>query len=318
MEQPQMMVRFLAQRNQGQGTAAADQEYGQVFTGGAPAPAAAGAPGSAPGFWPTVAPWSSLADPIPEQVARITDVAKDAARLAAVAAEDAKIVRVLSKKATLSAGTALAAVEDARQAARQAHQAELKVRKLRDQVRREARREAFNMLPSLLKKIIKKTHDREKKRTMVTVSSMSTGGKAEVAEAAQNAMQPYQKALQNAANTANIYQERAEEAVKAASSYQMDAEVLMRQANQFQQLGNLPKVQSSLKQAHRLMNMAQGLQKRADDFFRTQQQIEDTLPRYTRDAQAAAYHAELLLDPNVPPPPPPLVLIQQEIRHTVN
>lgn len=55
------------------------------------------------------------------------------------------------------------------------------------------------------------------------------------------------------------------------------------------------------------MNEAVGLAGTANSFYGEAQGIMKTMPDYQGEAAAAAYNAEIMLNPDAPPPPPPLV-----------
>ena len=81
----------------------------------------------------------------------------------------------------------------------------------------------------------------------------------------------------------------------------------MNEANQFSALGETAKGQAALQQGHLAAKGAADLAAAADGNYGKAKSIMGSLGGYAQEAAAAAYHAEFLLNPDMPPPPTPIV-----------
>ncbi len=83
--------------------------------------------------------------------------------------------------------------------------------------------------------------------------------------------------------------------------------LLLGEANSYQSLGDAAAAQKKMQQAHGLMHTAIGLSSAADGMYGTAGGIMGGLGGYANQAVAAGYHAEYMLNPDMPPPPQPIV-----------
>lgn len=278
------------------------------------APAPAPAPGPAPG---PMTPWESVKEPSPDLSAKLTEWAQDANSSAAAAEDDASKVEDMAEKAGNQMAAAMATVEKAREAAEDAHQDELKVRAMRDNALFLAREAAFTMIKPTVKTVMKEARKKAKKVAVEKGKKLKQSMLKQVPEASAKAMQPYKDAMNRAAAMATDYSNSGNDLTSQSASLQMQAQVAGGSANQYIAVGDVPKGQKLMQQSQMLMKLATGLNSQASKFFNTAESITGTLGAYAKEAEAAAYHATLMLNPDAPPPPPPLVLAQEEEGHVV-
>jgi hypothetical protein len=202
---------------------------------------------------------------------------------------------------------AMEAAERAKQAALKASAEEANVRLLLKNVRKIARGAAQGMVPGLIEKLKKKAREKAKEEAQKEAKATEKKMKKDAKEAGAKAMVPYNEALSRAAATAAEYAKRGDAMTAQSASIQMDATMAQQQANQWLQLGDTAKAQGLMQQSRQMMNIATGLNAQAGAFYNNAQSIMGTLPAYTNEAGMAAYHAEVMLNPDAPPPPPPLV-----------
>jgi len=256
------------------------------------------------------APWSSIAEPTPEQTARATEWATTAADMAFEAASDEAKIKKLLTKAEGSVPAAFTSVQHARKASQTAHEAELHIRAALKKIRRLAHDAAFDAERKVLGSIVKKAHDKEKKAAEERAKKLKSKLEDKAKQAAADAMEPYDDAMKRAAATAAEYAKRGGDLTSQSAALQMQAQLILGEANQWQSIGELAKAQGMMVQSRKMMELAASLNGQANTFYNTAKSITDTLPKYTAEASAAAYNAEVMFNPNAEPPPPPLVLFQ--------
>lgn len=267
---------------------------------GAPSPAGAGGPAAEP--------WASINNPAPEKYAAITQAAIAAQKTAVETAEGpgAKIGE-LATRAANAISIAAAAVQDARRAALAAQKEELKVRTFRDVLRGWAHTQAFQLVPTMLSEIESRAHAEAKAEAKRKLEAEMKWMIEEAPKAGERAAAPYRAAMQNAAATAAEYARRGNEFSGQAKTLYMEAEALQRQANIQNSNGNAFNAQKLMKKAHILAKKAISMNSQASSYFKTAKSISDiNVPEYAREAAQAAYHAEVMVNPDSAQPLPPI------------
>jgi len=288
---------LAAQRSSAAGSAGAQAAASEL--GGAPAgaPAAAG----------TAPMWASIDAEAQDQSAKVAEWAEATAKSAKNTEFDAISVEKIANKAEASVPAAIAKAELAKEASLKAYQDEEGVRKVRDTVLDLARDTAFEVIPEVLGEM--KEQDRAEAKTEALSKAKILKGKMldEAPKAAAAAAKPYEDAMKRAAATAAAWSTRGDGLSGQSSSMQMQSQLSLQQANSFASVGNQAEAQKMMQQAQLQMNMAMGLNAQATKFYATAKSIMDTLGGYMGEAAAAAYHAQVMLDPDAPPPSPPIV-----------
>eukprot|EP00397_Hematodinium_sp_SG-2012_P046135 GEMP01052025.1.p1 GENE.GEMP01052025.1~~GEMP01052025.1.p1 ORF type:complete len:203 (+),score=69.27 GEMP01052025.1:557-1165(+) len=201
----------------------------------------------------------------------------------------------------------VASLNQAADAAKQAYKAERLTEELRDEVREAAHRAAEDVMRETIEAVKNEERARAKKKAEAEAEKLKTKMLEEAPKAAAEAMKPYNDALGRAAATAGEYSKRGDGLSGQSVSLQFEAQMLIGQANQWQSVGETAKAQKLMQQAHQLMDMALGLSGQANSMYNTGKKIMGTLGGYANEAAQAAYHAEVMMNPDAPPPPPPLV-----------
>lgn len=271
-------------------------------------PAPAPAPGPAPG----VEPWVSIADPAPENMGRIAEMAEETARTARSAEEDVDKIKQLADKSNIALPTALAAVDDAKNAARKAVAEEKKIRAIRDQLLREGRKEAFTMVPKLLKEITARAHTQIRVENIKEAPARQRLYMQQAKAAGEAAKKRWRDAEKRASEIAGEWAERGDQFAKQAADLTREAEdmqgtaddPMLGKANQLAQVGDYKGAQSLVIRAHKYLDQARDFNAKAEHAWNTAQSIEATLPGYERQAEEDAYHAEAMMDPYAKPPVP--------------
>lgn len=211
--------------------------------------------------------------------------AKNRGKIGAVQAmvSDVKSVAVMAHDMELSSNDLLKGTEDAADQA-----AEMTVNEAIKTAVKKAQDEAY--------KVAKKIADERK-------AAQGPAGKAAAAAAAK----PYMDAMGRAAAAAGAWQAAGDGAAGVAFNLQAGAQLKFGAANQYQQLGDTAKAQATLQEAHMMMDTATSLTGAANGQYNTATGIMGTLGGYAQQAAQAAYHAEVMKNPDAPPPPAPLV-----------
>lgn len=273
--------------------------------------ASAGSPAVAPAG-PAVAPaepWSSMKDPAPDRFAMITQQAVDSAKAAADAASGSgKQIEDLASRAFNSVTVASAAVEDARRAALEAHAAEQKVRTFHDVLERMMKRRAFMVLPQELPGIMGKARADAKTKAQKKALAFKKNLVASAPKAGQKAAAPYRAAMQSAADTAAQYSKAGDDLAGQAKTFYAEAQALEGQAGVQKAYGWLVMAKKLDQKAQRLARKALAMNKQASVYYKTSQAISVTnVPEYANQASQAAYHAEVMVNPDTAPALPPIM-----------
>lgn len=251
--------------------------------------------------------WSSIADPAPEMGARATEEATAAAESAKKAKEAADFAIEVADKSSASVSVAIKNTDLTKESASAAHDAEEGVHRIREDVQKAAKEAAFDMIEETLKELRKQAHEEVKKEAVKKGKKLKEKMLKEAPKAAAAAAKVYEDAMKRAAATAAEYANRGDKLSAKSVEVQMEAQLLLGQSNTWISLGDNAKAEKLLQQSHQLMNEAVGLAGTANSFYGEAQGIMKTMPDYQGEAAAAAYNAEIMLNPDAPPPPPPLV-----------
>lgn len=253
------------------------------------------------------APWSSTKDPAPEVGTRAALEAKAAAGYrsrAEAAAKKAKEIEDNNQKVTPAL---LSSVEASTEAARHALEGQKVLEDLKEQAIKVARMAARDEIAGTLKALRKAAHDKAKVEGEKKAKILQAKMLAEAPKAGKAAMAPYNAALGRAAATAGEYTKRADGLSGASVGLQMQSGLLLGEANQLTSLGEVAKAQAKMQEAHATMNLALALSGQAGGFYNAAKSIMGTLGAYAAEGVAADYHAQFMLNPDLPPPPPPMV-----------
>lgn len=305
MERPHVMMHFLAHRRSSRRTLSA---VATSHAGSKQAPLEAPVGASMPnGDAASVAPWSSIASPAEENSAYIVQLEQEGHVSAEEAAKDGAEVKGEVVKAAGLLIEAIASSSHAKEAAEKAHEVEATVRGFRDRVVKEARVEAIASIPAILGEMKQKEQAKadvefEQKRALARTDMLRASREAGV-----RAMRPYQDAQKRAAASAWDYATRGDERATQSIQFQQLARMYEAQANQWAKVGDQKQAQKYLLQSRVIMNQALDLNSQANADYNTASSVMDTLPQYGTQASAAAWHAQVMVDPDAPPPPEPLV-----------
>jgi len=147
----------------------------------------------------------------------------------------------------------------------------------------------------------------EKAKALKKAAALKTKMLKEAPEAGKKAAAPYIDAMGRAAAVANEYTKRGDGLIGQSVVLQGEAGLKMGEANSYSNLGDMVKSQATLQMAHQTMDLAKSLAGAADGNYGKAKSIMSTLGGYASEAAAAQYHAEYMLNPDLPPPPAPLV-----------
>lgn len=288
--------------------AAAAQTHFLVARGGTVAATDASTESHAPPP-PPAEPWSSMKQPAPDRFAMITQQAVDSAKAAADAASGSGAkIKDLASRAFNSVTVASAAVEDARRAALEAHAAEQKVRTFHDVLARMMKRRAFMVIPQELPGIMGKARADAKTQAQKKALAHKKRLVASAPKAGQKAAAPYRAAMASAADTAAQYAKAGDDLAGQAKTFYAEAQALEGQAGVQKAYGWVVSAKRLDQKAQMLAKKALAMNKQASAYFKTSQEISVTnVPEYAIQASQAAYHAEVLVNPDTAPALPPII-----------
>lgn len=231
------------------------------------------------------------------------------------ASSEAQKVKELAEKTGGSMAGVIAKVGQAKAAMEATLSMEKKIRKLRDMLWQKAQRAALDEVPKVLKKIEekadKKAEAEAKKQAVIFEKKMKAKAKVESAKAAK----VYMDVMAGAGKTAADYAKIGDSLIGQSATLQMNAGLAQGSANQYITIGDLGEAQKLMQQSRGDMNMALALNGAATGAYNTANKITGQLGVYAGQAGMAAYHAQVMYDPDAVAPPPPLVLAQQGQRH---
>jgi hypothetical protein len=256
---------------------------------------------------PTVAPWSSVAQPIQTDAANIVQWANDAESDAKKAGAEAAKLKKSVEKATGVMQNVLAQVGEAETAMKAAIKDADKIHQLRVFLWEKAKEAAANEVPKIVKemkeKADKKADLEAKKQALAFGKEMKAKAKVESAKAAK----VYMDEMAGAGKASAQYAKIADGLIAQSASLQMNAGLEQQQANQYLTIGDMSEAQRLMQQSRGDMNLAFSLNGKATGMYDTAVKIQEQLPQYAGQAAMAAYHAQVMYDPKAVPPPPPLV-----------
>lgn len=247
----------------------------------------------------------------PEDVARVVDMAKASEIHASEAVRDEKAIGKVRAMALRAAPGSIESASKARRASLAAREATDSTRKFLLTVKQAVHDAAYSVIKPTMEQVMDDARA-EAKREAISKAAEQTKLIAQKSKlAAANAMKPFVDVQKRSAATAGAYAARGNQLAAQSAQEQMDAQVILNQANQFMSVGNNAQAQKLRQQGMQMMNQAASLSSTANGFFGTADQIMKTLPQYDAQAAAAAYHAEVMVNPDAPPPSAPLVLAQR-------
>jgi len=261
--------------------------------------------------------WASVGEPMQEQVAKVAEWVDEAKQASGQAGADAQKVAEDAAKASGSMANVLAKVGPAKAAMNQAIRDEGKITALRDRVWQKAKAAAMGEIPKILPKLReqskKKAEKKAKEKALLFGKQMKRKAKVESAKASE----VYTDLMAGAGNSAADYAKLGDTLISQSASMQMNAGMAQNQAGQYISIGDMGEAQKLLQQSRSQMNAALGLNSQAAGMYDQSSKITAQLPTYAGQAAMAAYHAQVMYDPEAQPPPPPLVLTQQRKRPRV-
>lgn len=243
-----------------------------------------------------------------------TEWTDEAKQSASKAGTEAQKVKDVATKASTGMTSVLARVGSAKAAMDQAIHNERKISALRDQMWQKAKtaamEEVSKILPKLREKSRKKAEKAAKAKAVIFEKRMKKKAKVESEKAAK----VYTDVAMGAGKSAADYAKLGDSLISQMASMQMNAGMAQNQANQFIRAGNMAEAQKLMQQSRSDMNAAMGLNAQATGMYSQANKITAQLPTYAGQAAMAAYHAQVMYDPEAVAPPPPLVLAQQKQR----
>jgi len=258
--------------------------------------------------------WASVGEPMQEQVAKVAEWVDEAKQASGQAGADAQKVAEDAAKASGSMANVLAKVGSAKAAMNQAIRDEGKITALRDRVWQKAKAAAMGEIPKILPKLReqskKKAEKKAKEKALLFGKQMKRKAKVESAKASE----VYTDLMAGAGNSAADYAKLGDTLISQSAAMQMNAGMAQNQAGQYISIGDMGEAQKLLQQSRSQMNAALGLNSQAVGMYDQSNKITAQLPTYAGQAAMAAYHAQVMYDPEAQPPPPPLVLTQQRKR----
>jgi len=317
MEVPKVMMHFLVQQKRHVQPAATSPVMTVVASGapvapGAPgAPVAPGAPGAPGAPAPAAVPaWDSVGESALAQSAMVVQWAQDAQK----AADEAATAAHETVNAATGAGAALVssykAANDARVAAKSATQAERRVHAILEAMKGRAYDAAMSAVNDTMKEMAAFETERAKVEAAEAARLAQEDMEIKAPQAGEQAMIPYNTEMKSQADLSNEYLARGDELSTKAASLQLTAGSKQQEANNYIALGSTKQAQDSMMMAQQMLHDSVTLNRQANQFYKNAQSITDGLSYWSSAAQSAAYHAEVMVNPDAPPPSPPIVLAQ--------
>jgi len=261
--------------------------------------------------------WASVGEPIMEQSAKMVDLTKQAQEAAEKASLEAHRVQIDAVKAGSSMTNVLAKVGAAKAAMEQAVANEKEMTELRDKIWQKAKAAAIAEIPKILPAIRREAEVKANEEAQKRAKAFGQRMKEKATKESNKAAKVYTDLMTGAGNSAADYAKLGDQYITQAADMQMNAAMTQGQANQYVTIGDLDAAQKLMQQSRGNMNIASGLNEQAAGMYDVANKITAQLPAYAGQAAMAAYHAQVMYDPNAVPPSPPLVLAQQQHqRHT--
>jgi len=256
-------------------------------------------------------PWESVSEPLQEQSAKVAEWATQAQQSANEAGAEAKQAAEMSTKASSTMASVMAKVGAAKEAMHQTIAMEQTVRALRDALTQKAQQAAEQEVPKMLQEMrVAANEEAEvaaKRKAIVFGKAMKAKAQVESAKAAK----VYTDVMNGASRTAAQYANLGDTLIGQSATMQMNAGLAQGAANQYTMIGNVPEAQKLMQQSRGDMNMALSLNGQATGAYDQASKIGSQLGAQADQAAMAAFHAQVMYDPDAVAPSPPLVLAQK-------
>jgi len=247
-------------------------------------------------------PWPSMKDEYSAIGLRAEQESKQAAKdmMAAknAAVENAKIAITNAKIAP----SLLASVSAAENSARQAHVSEKELTQTVKEVQEAAALAAHDVIDEAIEQARDEAHAKAKTEAQKAAKALMEKMLKEVPAAAKAASAPYIAAMNRAHDYAAKYAALGDTWAGKSVQLQMSAQLLMGEANSWQTLGETGKSQGQFQQAHQMMDLAVAFNAKAGSLYAAGVEVASHDGEWVAEADAAAYHATIMLNPDAPPP----------------
>jgi hypothetical protein len=161
---------------------------------------------------------------------------------------------------------------------------------------------AHTVMESTIKSVVDAAHKAAEAKFKAAGEKLGQEMKAAAPAAGLKAMKPYMDGMTGAAKNAGEWVKQGDAASGLSFQLGLAAGFTMQQANQWNALGDFPRAQSMIRQSMETNEAARGLAGAAQGAYDTAAGITSHLLDYVPMAGAAQYHAEYMLNPEMPPP----------------
>lgn len=233
---------------------------------------------------------------------RTEDLAKGAADRLALAEQSASQAGEVAGGAQRAEAFLKKAVTAAEEKATEANSWERVAEQTNGEVQDAARIAAKEVYESTVKNLIAEAHDVAKAKAEAAAAKLEADMKKAAPAAGQAAIKPYVEAQSKAAADAAAWAKQGDAASGLSFQLSLGAGMTMAQANQWNALGDFARGQSMLRQSMETTEMAKGLAGAAQNAYDQSAGIVSHLLDYVPMMGAAQYHAEYMLNPDMPPP----------------
>lgn len=223
---------------------------------------------------------------------------KDMMSAKQAAAENAKIALQNAKIAP----SLIASVSSAENSARQAHASEKILTDVVKQVQEAAALAAHDVMNEGIEQARDEAHAAAKVVAQAAAKALMLKMLSEVPKAAKAASAPYIAAMNRAHDYAAKYAQLGDTWAGKSVQIQMSATLLMGEANSWQSLGDTGKAQGQFQQAHQMMDLAVAFNAKAGSLYAAGVEVASHDGEWVAEADQAAYHATIMLNPEAPPP----------------
>jgi hypothetical protein len=238
----------------------------------------------------------------PGQGARSEDLFKGSSdRLALAAAAERTAKNALGGAERIEAFSKTA-VKSAEEKATRASFLAKNARELLEMDRVGADRSAHSVMESTIKGVVDEAHRVAEAKFKAEGVKLGEKMKAAAPAAGVKAMKPYLDGMTGAAKNAGEWVKQGDAASGLSFQLGLAAGFTMQQANQWNALGDFPRAQAMIRQSMETNEAARGLAGAAQGAYDTAAGITSHLLDYVPMAGAAQYHAEYMLNPDMPPP----------------
>ncbi|CAD7922592.1 unnamed protein product [Amoebophrya sp. A25] len=181
------------------------------------------------------------------------------------------------------------------------------VRKLSTAVSEAAEEAAADQVTGTLEDVEAQSLREEKKTAEEKAAKTKDEMVGKAAAEGDKASQAYVDAQTRAADRAAEYQKRGDEFAALSNQWQQESTLAVNNANQLSLLGKTYEAERQMAHAKFMMEQAGGLTGTAQNLYEVAERITESLPLYAAQASAANYHAQFMLNPDVPAPRPPII-----------